>query len=71
MEREDIKKELDISLCDEEKDKEYVSKLNRTKDKVKYLRFVKNYTQEKAAELIGKSTRHIRRIEREIKSWEV
>lgn len=67
MEREAIKKELDISICDEEKDKEYISKLNRTKDKVKYLRIVKNYTQEKAAELIGKSERQVRRIEKELK----
>ncbi|WP_297428714.1 RNA polymerase subunit sigma [Clostridium sp.] len=71
MDKEAIKRELDLSISEQEKDKEYISKLNRTKDKVKYLRFVKNYTQEKAAELIGKSTRQVRRIERAIKLNEI
>lgn len=68
MDKEAIKRELDISISDQEKDKEYISKLNRTKDKVKYLRIVKKYTQEEAAALIGISTRHVQRIEKELKS---
>lgn len=68
MDKESIKKELDISICDEEKDKEYISKLNRTKDKVKYLRFIKGYTQIKAAKIIGISERHVKRIEKELKN---
>lgn len=67
MEREAIKKELDISLCDEEQDKRYICKLNRTKDQVKYLRFLKGYTQKKAANMIGISERHIKRVEKELK----
>jgi hypothetical protein len=40
-----ILKELDISVQNEEKDKQYISKLGRTEDRVRYLRLVKNYTQ--------------------------
>ncbi len=68
MRRETIKRELDISLLDREKDKEYISKLNCTEDKVKYLRLIKKYTQEKTAEIIGKSTRQVQRIEKKILS---
>lgn len=62
-----IIKELNDSIADVYKDKQYIGKLNRTKDKVKYLRVVKRYTQEKTAELIGISSRQVRRIEKEIK----
>lgn len=67
MSRSSILKELDRIKADEEKDKEYINKLNRTKDKVKYLRLVKRYKQEDAAALISISTRHLQRIERELK----
>jgi DNA-directed RNA polymerase specialized sigma subunit len=66
MDKESIKRELDISISDKNKDKEYISKLNSTIDKVKYLRFVKEYTQEKTAEMIGKSTRQVQRLEKKI-----
>ncbi|MFL0167679.1 sigma factor-like helix-turn-helix DNA-binding protein [Candidatus Clostridium helianthi] len=64
---ENIKKELDLSISDEEKDIAYVNKLNRTKDKIKYLRFVKGYTQKKTAKMIGISERHVKRLEKELK----
>lgn len=68
IDKETILRELDASISDEEKDKQYINKLNKTSDKVKYLRLVKSYTQEKAAEIIGISERHVKRIEREIKN---
>ncbi|CAI3661383.1 MULTISPECIES: sigma factor-like helix-turn-helix DNA-binding protein [Clostridium] len=67
MIRESILKELDTVKADEQKDKEYISKLNRTKDKIMYLRFVKGYTQKATANLIGISERHVQRIEKELK----
>ncbi|OOM48642.1 sporulation sigma factor SigF [Clostridium beijerinckii] len=67
MNMEKIKKELDLSISDEEKDIAYVNKLNRTKDKIKYLRFVKGYTQIKAAKMIGISERHVKRLEKELR----
>ena len=67
MDKELLLKELEIVKADEEKDKEYVNKLNRTKDKVKYLRLVKGYTQEDAAAIINISTRQLQRIEKEIR----
>ena len=67
MSDEVLKKELDIYLSDEKNDKEYVSKLNRTIDKVKYLRFVKKYTQKQCAKIIGISERHEQRVERKIR----
>lgn len=67
MDKESIIKELEIAKADEEKDKEYINKLNRTKDKVKYLRLVKEYTQEDAAAMINISTRQLQRIEKELR----
>lgn len=67
MNMEKIKKELDLSILEKEKDKEYISKLNRTVDKVKYLRFIKGYTQMRTAEIIGISLRHVQRIDRIIR----
>lgn len=66
MRRATIKREIDVALSDPEKDREYISKLNKTKDKVRYLRVVKGYGQVQAAELIGITDRHIRRIEKEL-----
>lgn len=67
MDKEVLLRELEISKADEEKDKEYINKLNRTKDKVKYLRLVKEYTQEDAAAIINISTRQLQRIEKELR----
>lgn len=66
MSRTTIKRDIDVALSDPEKDKEYISKLNKTKDKVRYLRVVKGYGQVEAANLIGITDRHIRRIEKEL-----
>ena len=68
MSKDEMIKELDLSIANKEADLIYISKLNNTKDKVKYLRLIKNYTQSSAAEMIGISTRHVRRIEKNIKN---
>lgn len=70
MDKELILKELETIKADEEKDKEYINKLNRTKDKVKYLRIVKNYTQKDTARIIGITERHVQRIEKSLKCRE-
>ena len=67
MVRESVLRELDISVSDTDNDKEYINKLKKTEDKVKYLRIIKKYTQEESAILIGISTRHVQRIEKKIK----
>ncbi len=48
-------------------DKEYLTCLDNIEQKVKYLRVVKGYTQEKAAEILKVTERQIRRIEKRIK----
>ncbi|MCQ2017269.1 RNA polymerase subunit sigma [Clostridium butyricum] len=58
---------LDLALTDEEKDRRYVSKLNRNIDRVKYLRIVKYYTQEKTADIAGISVRQVQRIDKKLK----
>lgn len=68
MTKENILRELDLSIADISLDKEYISKLRNTKDKVKYLRIIKRYTQADAADIIGISTRQIQRIEKRIKA---
>ena len=68
MTKENILKELDLSLADRKKDKEYIINLMDTKDKVRYLRIVKGYTQTESAEIIGISTRQIQRLEKKIKA---
>lgn len=60
-------KELDTAIADKSNDIDYVNKLKRTKDKVMYLRLIKHYTQEEIAEMIGISSRHVRRVEKELK----
>ena len=67
MKIEEIKRELDLTIVNKENDIMYISKLKKNKDKVKYLRLVKRYTQEESADIIGISVRHLQRIEREIK----
>lgn len=62
MNKELVLKELDIRKADIEKDKEYINKLNSTKDKVKYLRIVKGYTQKETARIIGITERQVQRI---------
>jgi DNA-binding XRE family transcriptional regulator len=64
MDKESILRELDISVQNEEKDKRYISKLGKSEDKVKYLRLIKNYSQEKAAKIIGITKRQVQRIEK-------
>lgn len=59
-------KEIDAYITDKEKDIEYISKLKGTRNKVKYLR-LKEYSQEEAAEMIGITTRHVQRIEKEMR----
>lgn len=68
MNKSTILDELNISFADKAKDEEYINKLNKTKDKVKYLRLVKNYTQMETASLIGISERHVQRIEKTFKN---
>lgn len=63
-----ILQELDLRIAEEEKDSLYVSKLNKTIDKVKYLRILKKYTQVKTAEIIGISVRQVQRIEKNLKN---
>ncbi|NFI04338.1 RNA polymerase subunit sigma [Clostridium botulinum] len=60
--------ELNVSIVDKVKDEEYVNKLKKTKDKVKYLRLIKNYTQMETASLIGISERQVQRIEKNLKN---
>ena len=59
-------KEIDAYITDKEKDIEYIRKLKGTRNKVKYLR-LKEYSQEEAAEMIGITTRHVQRIEKELR----
>lgn len=66
--RKEIIEELEISVKNEDFDKNYISKLNRNDDKVRYLRFVKGYKQVKVAELIGISERQVQRIEKKLKN---
>lgn len=68
MSKDEILKELDTSIASKEKDIEYVNKLNRTIDKVKYLRIVKGYKQSEVAEMINRSPRQIQRIEKKLKN---
>ena len=67
MNKKEIIVGLDLAITNEEKDKIYVSKLNRNEDKIKYLRIVKCYTQEKTADLAGISARQVQRIEKRLK----
>ncbi|MFR4584839.1 RNA polymerase subunit sigma [Clostridium cadaveris] len=68
IDKESILNELNKSISDMEKDKQYIKKFNKTRDKVKYLRLVKGYTQEKTANIIDISIRQVQRIERELRS---
>ncbi|MBN1067162.1 hypothetical protein [Clostridium botulinum] len=68
MTKSAILDELNVSIVDKVKDEEYVNKLKKTKDKVKYLRLVKNYTQMETASLIGISERQVQRIEKNLKN---
>lgn len=67
MDKEKILRELDISIQDEDKDKEYVDRLGNKADKVKYLRLLKHYTQEKTAEIANISIRQVQRLEKTIR----
>ena len=65
--KDEMLKELDLSIAVRDKDIEYISKLNSTGDKVKYLRIIKGYKQIDVAEMIGISTRQVQRIEKNLK----
>ncbi|MFL0165622.1 RNA polymerase subunit sigma [Candidatus Clostridium helianthi] len=67
MNKKAILNELNISISNKEKDNDYINKLNRTKDKVKYLRFIKGYTQAESAKIIGITKRQVQRIEKNLK----
>ncbi|MCQ2014661.1 helix-turn-helix domain-containing protein [Clostridium butyricum] len=62
-----ILEDIDISIADEGEDRRFVSKLNKNIDKVKYLRLIKGYTQERAANIAGISPRHLQRIEKKLR----
>lgn len=68
MSKGEILKELEMSIANREADLIYISKLNNTTDKVRYLRLIKNYTQSSAAEMIGISSRQVQRIEKKLKN---
>lgn len=61
-------KDLNLAIADKDKDVQYIDKLKNTKDKVKYLRTIKKYTQIEVAEMIGISKRQVQRIEKSFKS---
>lgn len=60
-------KDLESRIANEEVDRLYVERLNKNVDKVIYLRNIKKYTQEKAADIIGISTRQLQRIEKTLR----
>ena len=55
------------NIKNKKEEDEYLLKLDTTKDKVRYLRKVKGYTQERTAEILNMSERQIRRIDKELK----
>lgn len=57
----------EIVMTTIEEDLMKVSKIDSTKDKVKYLRG-KGYTQEKVGEMLGISRRQVQRIENKLKN---
>lgn len=57
----------EIVMTTIEEDLIKVSKIDSTKDKVKYLRD-KGYTQEKVGEMLGISRRQVQRIENKLKN---
>nr|DAQ99909.1 MAG TPA: ECF sigma factor [Caudoviricetes sp.] len=57
----------EIVMTTIEEDLMKVSKIDSTKDKVKYLRD-KGYTQEKVGEMLGISRRQVQRIENKLKN---
>ena len=52
----------------EEKDIINVKNLNTNQEKVKYLRILRRYTQERTAEMIGISLRQVQRIDKKLKN---
>ena len=48
--------------------KEYLSMLESNNQKVKFLRIVKGFTQQKTSEIIGISVRQVQKIEKRIKT---
>lgn len=68
MGEDQIMNELVNKIESKEYDKKFINKLDDIKDKVKYLRMVKHYTQKETAQMISRSERHVRRIESKLKS---
>ena len=54
----------EIAIAEDEK---YLSKLKNKEDKIKYLRKVRGYTQERTAEILNVDVRTIQRIEKNMK----
>lgn len=68
MKEDQIMNELENKIKTKEYDSEFINKLDDIKDKVKYLRMVKHYTQKETAQMINRSERQVQRIERKLKS---
>lgn len=63
----ELDREIIVTAGIEMNDDEYLSFLDTLEQKVKYLRIVKCYTQEKSAMILEISTRQLKRIEKKIK----
>lgn len=63
----ELNEEILLSLKMEVDTEEYLNLLTNNYQKVKFLRVVKGYTQEKASEKLGISERQVRRLERKIR----
>lgn len=63
----ELNEEILLSLKMEVDTDEYLSLLTNNYQKVKFLRIVKGYTQEKVAEKLDISERQIRRLERKVR----
>lgn len=66
MSTDEILDELNTKILNQEKDKKFIKKFEHNFDKVKYLRFVKKYTQKEVAKLVGISVRQVQRLEKKI-----
>jgi len=63
----ELDEQLIVSIGLQVDDNEYLNLLKNNKQKVKYLRWVKGYTQAKTAEILDISERQVIRIENELK----
>lgn len=60
----ELDKQLLLTYKIDAEDKDYLRHLENIEHKIKYLRKVRGYTQEKTAEILEMSDRQVRRIER-------